>query len=151
MDCVVWFLCVVCCFYPRISKYRLANHHQILNYKFLFNYNDIVNPTFIICFNCDKLLMFPSLVLNIPGFKTMTCETAQIQDDNPYKKVVLNKVFKEEEKSLEMRNWSFFSDNVRYVQHDQVTPQNLNFDALDYRDHKDLYLKLRGEKGDSRC
>ena len=27
----------------------------------------------------------------------MTCETAQIQDDNPYKKVVLNKVFKEED------------------------------------------------------
>ena len=35
--------------------------------------------------------------------KTMTCETAQIQDDNPCKKVVLNKVFKEEDKSPEMR------------------------------------------------
>ena len=55
--------------------------------------------------------------------KTMTCETAQIQDDNPYKKAVLNKVFKEEDKSPEMRNWFMFSDNVRYVQHDQVTPQ----------------------------
>ena len=31
--------------------------------------------------------------------KTMTCETTQTQDDNPYKKVVLNKVFKEEDKS----------------------------------------------------
>ena len=31
--------------------------------------------------------------------KMMTCETAQIQDDNPYRKVVLNKVFKEEDKS----------------------------------------------------
>ena len=78
--------------------------------------------------------------------KTMTCETAQIQDDNPYKKVVLNKVFKEEDKSPEMRNWSIFSDNVRYVQHDQVTLHNLNIDTLDYRDHKDLYLKLREEK-----
>ena len=27
--------------------------------------------------------------------KTMTCETTQIQDGSPYKKVVLNKVFKE--------------------------------------------------------
>ena len=45
--------------------------------------------------------------------KTMTGETAQIQDDNPYKKVVLNKVFKEEDKSSEMRNCSIFSDNVR--------------------------------------
>ena len=55
--------------------------------------------------------------------KTMTCEIAQIQDDNPCKKVFLNKVFKEEDKSPEMRNWSIFSDNVRYVQHDQVTPK----------------------------
>ena len=73
-------------------------------------------------------------------------KTAQIQDDNPYKKVVLNKVFKEEDKSPEMRNWSIFSDNVRYIQHDQVTHQNLNIDTLDYRDHKDLYHKLREEK-----
>ena len=78
--------------------------------------------------------------------KTMTCKTAQIQDDNLYKKVVLNKVFKEVDKSPEMRNWSIFSDNVRYVQHDQATPQNLNIDTLDYRDHKDLYHKLREEK-----
>ena len=77
---------------------------------------------------------------NMINTKTMTCETTQIQDDNPYKKVVLNKVFKEEDKSQEMRNWSIFSDNVRYVQHDQVTPQNLNIDTLDYRDHKELYL-----------
>ena len=63
--------------------------------------------------------------------KTMTCETPLIQDDNPYKKVVLNKVFKEEDKSLEMKYWSIFSDNIRYVQHDQVTQQNLNIDTLD--------------------
>ena len=76
----------------------------------------------------------------------MTCETTQIQDDNPYKKVVLNKVFKEEDKSPEMRNWSIFSDNVRYVQHDQATPQNLNIDTFDYRDHKEPYLRLREEE-----
>ena len=46
--------------------------------------------------------------------KTMTCETAQIQDDNPYKKVVLNKVFKEEDKSPEMRNCSIFSDTTKF-------------------------------------
>ena len=82
---------------------------------------------------------------DIVNTKTMTCEIAQIQDDNPYKKVVLNTVFKEEDKSPDMRNWFIFSDNVRYVQHDQVTPQNLNIDSLDYRDHKDLYHKLKAE------
>ena len=81
--------------------------------------------------------------------KTMTCETPQIQDDNPYKKVVLNNVFKEKDESPEMRNWSIFSDNVRYIQHDQVTPQNLNVDTLDYRELKELYLKLREKKGET--
>ena len=81
---------------------------------------------------------------NMINTKTMTCETIQTQDDNPYKKVVLNKVFKEEDKSPEMRNWSIFSDNVRYIQPDQATQQNI--DTLDYRDHKELYLKLKGEE-----
>ena len=80
---------------------------------------------------------------NIINTKTMTCETMQNQDDNPYKKVILNKVFREEDKSPEMRNWSIFSDNVRYIQHEQMTPQNLNIDTLDYRHHKELYLKLK--------
>ena len=61
---------------------------------------------------------------NMINTKTMICKTAQIQDGNPYKKVVLNKVFKEQDRSPEMRNWSIFSDNVRYVQHDQATPLN---------------------------
>ena len=83
---------------------------------------------------------------NMINTKTITCESSQAQDDNLYKKVVLNNVFKEKDESPEMRNWSIFSDNVRYVQHDQVTSQNLNFDTLDYRDHKDLYLKLKEEE-----
>ena len=83
---------------------------------------------------------------NMINTKTVTCESSQAQDDNPYKKVVLNNVFKEKDESPEMRNWSIFSDNVRYIQHDQATSQNLNFDTLDYRDHKDLYLKLKEEE-----
>ena len=56
---------------------------------------------------------------NIFNTKTMTYNTEQNQGDNPYREVVLNKVFREEDKSPEMRNWSFFSDNVRYIQHEQ--------------------------------
>ena len=83
---------------------------------------------------------------NIINTKTTMCKTGQNQDDNPYKKVVLNKVFREEDKSSEMRDWSIFSDNVRYIQHEQMTPQNLNIDTLDYRHHKELYFKLKGEE-----
>ena len=75
----------------------------------------------------------------------MAHKSTQVQDDNLCKKVILNNVFKAKDESPEMRNWSIFSDNVRYVQHDQATSQNLNIDTLDYRDHKDLYLTLKEE------
>ena len=83
---------------------------------------------------------------NVINTKTVTCEINQGQDDNPYKRVVLNNVYKEPDKSPEMKSWSIFSDNVRYVQHDQITSQNLDIDTLDYRDHKDLYFQLKDEK-----
>ena len=83
---------------------------------------------------------------NMINTKTMTSEMAPNQDDNPYKRVVLNNIYKIPEKCPEMKNWSIFSDNVRYVQHDQITTQNLNFDTLDYRNHKDLYLQLKEEE-----
>ena len=83
---------------------------------------------------------------NMINTKTVTYESSQAQDANLYKKVVLNNVFKEKDESPEMRNWSIFSDNVRYIQHDQATSQNLNFDTLDYRHHEDLYLKLKEEE-----
>ena len=83
---------------------------------------------------------------NVIYTKTMTYETEQNQDDNPYKEVVLNKIFREGDKSPEMRNWSIFSDNVRYIQHEQKTPHKVNIDTLDYRQHKTLYLKLKGEE-----
>ena len=45
-----------------------------------------------------------------------------------------------------MRNWSTFSDNIRYIQHEQKTSHKLNIDSLDYRQHKELYFKLKGEE-----
>ena len=83
---------------------------------------------------------------NIISTKTMTTEMSQNQDDNPHKRVVLNNIYKIPEKCLEMKNWSIFSDNIRYIQHDKMTTCNLNFDTLDYRNHKDLYLQLKEEK-----
>ena len=83
---------------------------------------------------------------NVINTKTMTFEMVQNQDDNPYKKLVLNKVFREEDKSPEMRNWSIFSDNVRYIQHEQKTPNDLDIDTLDYRRHEELYFKLKEEE-----
>ena len=41
------------------------------------------------------------------------------ENDNPYQKVVLNKVYGDENKTTQMENWSILSDNVSYVQHDE--------------------------------
>ena len=54
------------------------------------------------------------------------------QDNNPYKRVILNKVYKEEDKTPSMENWSIFSDNVSYVQHDKRTQHKLDLNTLDY-------------------
>ena len=68
---------------------------------------------------------------NMTNTKTIISKMTQDQDDNPYKRVVLNNVYKVPEKCPEMKNWSIFSDNVRYIQHDKITTQNLDIDTLD--------------------
>ena len=72
---------------------------------------------------------------NMINTKNMTSEITQNQ----------NNIYKLPESCPEMKNWSIFSDNIRYVQHDRMTTQNLDFDTLDYRNHKDLYLQLKEE------
>ena len=86
---------------------------------------------------------------NMINTKTMTNKMTQDQGDNPYKRVVLNNVYKVPERCPEMKDWSIFNDNIRYVQHDQMMTQNLNFDTLDYRNHKGLYLQLKNKKSET--
>ena len=45
-----------------------------------------------------------------------------------------------------MRKCSIFSGNVRYAQHEQKTPLELDIDTLDYRHHNELYFKLKEEE-----
>ena len=85
---------------------------------------------------------------NMINTKTFISKMTQDQDDNPYKRVVLNNIYKVPEKCPEMKNWSIFSDNVRYVQHDKITTQSLDIDTLDYREHKGVYFQMKNEKGD---
>ena len=86
---------------------------------------------------------------NMINTKTMMNDMTQDQGNNPYMRVELNNVYKVPEKCLEMKDWSIFSDNIRYVQHNQMTTQNLNFDTLDYRNHKGLYLQLKNKKSET--
>ena len=41
------------------------------------------------------------------------------ENDNPYKRVILKRVYQNEHKTTQMENWTILSNNVRYVQHDE--------------------------------
>ena len=62
--------------------------------------------------------------------------------------MVLGKVYREDVKTTQMEHWSILSDMVKYVQHDKDpnTFQDLSTKALDYRNHKKLYDRLKREK-----
>ena len=61
---------------------------------------------------------------------------------------MLNKVYKDETETARMENWSILSDNVKYIQHDKEfkTVHDSDVRTLDYRHHKKLYNRLRGEQ-----
>ena len=63
--------------------------------------------------------------------------------------LVLNNIYKEPQKFPEMKSWSIFSDNVRYIQHDKMATPDLDIDTLDYCDHKDVYFQMKNEKGET--
>ena len=54
------------------------------------------------------------------------------EDNNPYKKVVLNKVYRDEVKTPQLENRSIFTDQIKYVHHDERAPHRLNLLPLDY-------------------
>ena len=41
------------------------------------------------------------------------------EETNPYQKVVLSSVYKDEKNTAQMEYWSILSDNMRYVEHDE--------------------------------
>ena len=71
-------------------------------------------------------------VINVNTIKHELEQDLDREDDDPYKRVILNKGYKDEDKTPQMENWSTFSDIVRHVQHDEKTPQMLDLNALDY-------------------
>ena len=71
------------------------------------------------------------------------------EGNNPYKRVVLNKLYSDEDKTPQVENWSIFTDQIKYVHHDERTPHRLDLHALDYQLHKELYCKLKEEEGDN--
>ena len=70
----------------------------------------------------------------IDNDKLKRAKTSQEEDINPYQKVVLNNVYRDETKTVQIEYWSILSDNVKYIQHDKEskTVCNLNVKTLHY-------------------
>ena len=74
-------------------------------------------------------------------------ETKTEEEVNPYKRVILNNVYKDQIRTAQMEFWSILSDNVKYVRHEkEKTVNNSDVDNLDYRKHKKLYGSLKAEE-----
>ena len=54
------------------------------------------------------------------------------ENDNLYKKVVLNKMYRDEDKTPQVENWSIVTDQIKYMYHDERAPHRLDLLPLDY-------------------
>ena len=79
-------------------------------------------------------------IINTNTMKHEIEQETDREEGNPYKRVILNKVYKEEDEIPQMENWSIFSDNSRYVQHNEKTPHKLDLHTFDYCLHKRALL-----------
>ena len=78
----------------------------------------------------------------------MTGTRANKDNENLYQMLVLNDVYKQENKMAHMENWSILSNNIRYVNYDvrSKATHKLDMKTFDYQQHKRLYLNLKGEE-----
>ena len=88
-------------------------------------------------------------IINVNTLKQDLEQELDREDDNPYERVVLNNVYRDEDNTPQVENWSIFIDQIKYVHHDERTPHGFDLHTLDYQLHKDLYHKLKEEEGDS--
>ena len=54
------------------------------------------------------------------------------EDYNPYKMVLLNKVYRDKDKTPQVENWSIFTYQIKYIHHDERTSHRLDLHTLDY-------------------
>ena len=51
--------------------------------------------------------------INVNALKQELEQDLGKKNDNPYKKVVLNKVYSDEDKTPQVENWSIFTDQIK--------------------------------------
>ena len=58
-------------------------------------------------------------IINVNTLKQELVQELDRDDDNPYNRVVWNKVYRDEDKTLQVEDWSIFTDLIKYVHHDE--------------------------------
>ena len=53
------------------------------------------------------------------------------ENNNPYKRVVLNKVYRDEDKTIQAENWSIVTNKIKYLHHDERALHRLDLLPLD--------------------
>ena len=71
-------------------------------------------------------------IINVNTLKKELEQDLDREDDNLYKRAVLNKVYREEGKTPQVEDWSIFTDQIKYIQHDERTEHRLDLNTLDY-------------------
>ena len=92
--------------------------------------------------NCVYKKVEEGEINNVNMLKKELEQDQDRENDNPYKRVLLNKVYREEHKTPQVEDWSIFTNQIKYVHHDEKTEHKLELKPLDYRQHKDFYCKL---------
>ena len=85
-------------------------------------------------------------IINVNAMKHEVEQDLDREDDNPYKRVILNKVYKDEDKTPQMENWSIFTDKIKYIQYDEKTPHRLD---LNTNYIKNFIVNVKREEGDT--
>ena len=76
--------------------------------------------------------------------QTMKQEKVETAIENTYQKAILTDIGNKGKDPALIEEWSILSDHVKYVTHDgSDTFHNLNIDALNYCQNKDLYKELK--------
>ena len=54
------------------------------------------------------------------------------EEDHPYKRVILNKVYKQDNRIPQAEDLSIFTDQIKYIQHDERSKYKFDLIPLNY-------------------
>ena len=99
----------------------------------------------------DKIINIETMNQEIEDDKVTRNRLKEEEDDtesNPYQMAILNNTFKNDNKTVQMINWSILSDLIKYIDVSSCSDMipSLTVKPLDYKQHKRLYNSLKTYK-----